>query len=253
MTKIILCGACGKMGAAIVSAVDNRPDCEIAAGVDIVKKPDMPFPVYTSFSQAAESADVIIDFSNPACLDDMLSYSIEHKLPAVICTTGYSSGQVDKIKEASKSVAVFYSGNMSLGINLLIELSQKAAKVFGNDFDIEIIEKHHNQKLDAPSGTALMIADAITESAKNDARYVYDRHTYRKKRDKSEIGIHSVRGGNIVGEHEVLFAGTDELFTISHSARSKSVFAVGAVNAAVFLKDKLPGMYNMGDLLAAQD
>ncbi len=253
MTKIILCGACGKMGAAIIAAVDNRSDCEITAGVDIVKKSDMPFPIYTSFSQIAESADVIIDFSNPACLDDMLSYSIEKKLPAVICTTGYSSGQVSKIKEASKSIAVFYSGNMSLGINLLIELSQKAAKVFGEDFDIEIIEKHHNQKLDAPSGTALMIADAISKSAKNDAQYVYDRHAYRKKRDKREIGIHAVRGGNIVGEHEVLFAGTDELFTISHSARSKSVFAVGAVNAAVFLNGKLPRMYDMGDLLAAQD
>lgn len=253
MTKIVLCGACGKMGAAIAAAADNRTDCEIVAGVDIVKKDGMPFPIYSSFSEIGESADVVIDFSNPVCLDDMLDYSIAKKLPVIICTTGYSPEQVAQIKEASKSIAVFYSGNMSLGINLLIELSKKAAKVFGESFDIEIIEKHHNQKLDAPSGTALMIADAITESAKNDAQYVYDRHAYRKKRDKREIGIHAVRGGNIVGEHEVLFAGTDELFTISHSARSKSVFAVGAVNAAGFLKDKNPGMYDMSDLLAAQD
>lgn len=183
----------------------------------------------------------------------MLAYCIEKKLPAVICTTGYSPEQVAQIKEASKKIAIFYSGNMSLGINLLIELSKKAAKVFGESFDIEIIEKHHNQKLDAPSGTALMIADAITEYAKNDAQYVYDRHAYRKKRDKREIGIHAVRGGNIVGEHEVLFAGTDELFTISHSARSKSVFAVGAVNAAVYMNGQSAGMYDMSDLLSVQN
>lgn len=253
MTKIVLCGACGKMGAAIAAAVDNRSDCEIVAGVDIAKKEGLGFPVYSSFAEISETANVVIDFSNPVCLDDMLAYCIEKKLPAVICTTGYSPEQVAQIKEASKEIAIFYSGNMSLGINLLIELSKKAAKVFGESFDIEIIEKHHNQKLDAPSGTALMIADAITEYAKNDAQYVYDRHAYRKKRDKREIGIHAVRGGNIVGEHEVLFAGTDELFTISHSARSKSVFAVGAVNAAVYMNGQSAGMYDMSDLLSAQN
>ena len=194
-------------------------------------------------------ADVIIDFSNPAVLDDMLDYAKEHSLPCIICTTGYDEEQKAKIAEASKSVPVFYSGNMSLGINLIIELAKKAASVFGEDFDVEIVEQHHNQKLDAPSGTALMIADAVA-SVKPDSEYVYDRHSYRKKRDKREIGIHSVRGGNIVGEHEIIFAGTDEVLKISHSAHSKTVFAVGALNAAVFIVGKKPGMYNMSDLLA---
>ena len=162
--------------------------------------------------------------------------------------TGYSEEQKKKIFAASEKIAVFYSGNMSLGINLIIELAKKAAAVFGDSFDVEIVEQHHNQKLDAPSGTALMIADAISE-VKTDAEYVYDRHSYRKKRDKKEIGIHSVRGGNIVGEHEVIFAGQDEVLTISHSAHSKTVFAVGALNAAVYLKNKGAGMYNMSDLL----
>ena len=170
-------------------------------------------------------------------------------MPCIICTTGYSDEQRAKIFKAAKEIPVFYSGNMSLGINLIIELAKKAASVFGDDFDVEIVEQHHNQKLDAPSGTALMIADAVS-SVRKDSEYVYDRHAYRKKREKREIGIHSVRGGNIVGEHEVIFAGTDEVLTISHSARSKAVFAVGALNAAVFIKGKLAGLYNMSDLLA---
>ena len=178
----------------------------------------------------------------------MLAYAAAHRLPVVICTTGYSEEQKKQINDASKQIPIFYSGNMSLGINLIIELAKRAAAVFGEGFDIEIIEQHHNQKLDAPSGTALMIADAVAQ-VRTDAEYVYDRHSYRKKRDRNEIGIHSVRGGNIVGEHEVIFAGQDEILTISHSARSKTVFAVGALNAAVFLKGKEPGMYNMSDLL----
>ena len=172
-------------------------------------------------------------------------------MPAVLCTTGYSDEQVKDIEEGSKHIPILRSANMSLGINLIIELAKKAASVFGEDFDIEIIEQHHNQKLDAPSGTALMIADAVS-SVRAESEYIYDRHAYRKKREKKEIGIHSVRGGNIVGDHEVIFAGQDEILKISHSARSKTVFAVGALNAAVFLKNQTPGMYDMSDLLGSK-
>ncbi len=251
MTNIILSGCSGKMGASIINCASTRTDCKIVAGVDIVKPASGEFTFAKSFAELETEADVIIDFSNPAVLDSMLEYASENKLPCVICTTGFNEEQKQKIVEASKVIPVFYSGNMSLGINLIIELAKKAAAVFGDDFDIEIVEQHHNQKLDAPSGTALMIADAVSE-VKTDAEYVYDRHAYRKKRDKKEIGIHSVRGGNIVGEHEIIFAGTDEVLKISHSARSKTVFAVGALNGAVFLKGKAPGMYDMSDLLASK-
>ena len=249
MTKIIMTGCSGKMGASILSAAALREDCEITAGVDLVKPADDSFIYAKSFEELDCDADVIVDFSNPAVLDSLLDYAVAKKLPAVICTTGFNEEQKQKIRDAAKEIPIFYSGNMSLGINLIIELAKKAAAVFGDGFDVEIIEQHHNQKLDAPSGTALMIADAIA-SVKPDSEYVYDRHSYRKKRDKNEIGIHSVRGGTIVGEHEVIFAGQDEILTISHSARSKTVFAVGALNAAVFLKGKSAGMYDMSDLLA---
>ena len=220
--------------------------------MDIFTSCGYDFPVFDDFSKIDISADVIIDFSNPSTLDGLLAYACKHKTPAVICTTGYSAAQVASIKKASEAVAVFYSGNMSLGINLLIALSKKAAAVFGREFDIEIIEKHHNQKIDAPSGTALMIADGIASVMEKEPQYVYDRHSYRKKREKNEIGIHTVRGGTIVGEHEVLFAGHDEVLTIKHQAQSKEVFATGAVNAAVFLNGKAAGMYDMSDLLAAK-
>ena len=248
MTKIIITGCSGKMGASLINAAANRDDIEIVGGIDIIEPKNVEFEYAKSFDELSAKADVIVDFSNPAVLDSMLNYALKNKMPAVICTTGFSEEQKKKIFDASKDTAIFYSGNMSLGVNLIIELAKKAASVFGDDFDVEIIEQHHNQKLDAPSGTALMIADAISE-VKTDAEYVYDRHAYRKKRDKREIGIHSVRGGNIVGEHEVIFAGQDEILKISHSARSKAVFAVGALNAAVYMKDKKSGMYNMSDLL----
>lgn len=248
MTNIILSGCSGKMGASIIACAAARTDCKISAGVDIAAPQNTDFEYAKNFSELENGGDVIIDFSNPVVLDDMLAYACEKKIPCVICTTGYNEEQKTKIKEASKVIPVFYSGNMSLGINLIISLAKKAASVFGENFDIEIVEQHHNQKLDAPSGTALMIADAISE-VRTDSEYVYDRHSYRKKREKKEIGIHSIRGGNIVGEHEIIFAGTDEVLTISHSARSKTVFAVGALNAAVFLKDKAPGMYDMSDLI----
>ena len=248
MTKVIITGCSGKMGASLINAAASREDIEIIGGIDIVEPVNAKFEYAKTFSELKCNADVIVDFSNPTVLDSMLEYAVEKNIPVVICTTGYSEEQKKKIFAASEKIAVFYSGNMSLGINLIIELAKKAAAVFGDSFDVEIVEQHHNQKLDAPSGTALMIADAISE-VKTDAEYVYDRHSYRKKRDKKEIGIHSVRGGNIVGEHEVIFAGQDEVLTISHSARSKTVFAVGALNAAVYLKDKGAGMYNMSDLL----
>lgn len=249
MTNIILSGCSGKMGASIIACASSRTDCKISAGIDIVAPQNKDFEYAKSFGELKNGGDVIIDFSNPAVLDDMLAYACEKKIPCVICTTGYNEEQKAKIKEASKTIPVFYSGNMSLGINLIINLAKKAASVFGENFDIEIVEQHHNQKLDAPSGTALMIADAISE-VRPDSEYVYDRHAYRKKREKKEIGIHSIRGGNIVGEHEIIFAGTDEVLTISHSARSKAVFAAGALNAAVFISGKEPGMYDMSDLIS---
>lgn len=252
MTKIILSGCNGKMGQAIVKAVADREDAVICAGVDIFTDCGYDFPVFDDFTKINMEADVIIDFSNPVVLDGLLSYALARHLPAVICTTGYSSLQVQQIKEAAKETAVFYSGNMSLGINLIIELSKKAASVFGSAFDIEIVEKHHNQKLDAPSGTALMIADGISEDMEKEPQYVYDRHAVRKKRDSNEIGIHSVRGGTIVGEHEVIFAGHDEVLTIKHEAHSKEVFAIGSINAAVFLNGKTAGLYDMSDLLASK-
>lgn len=245
-------GCNGKMGQVIVKEVADREDAVICAGVDIFTDCGYDFPVFDDFSKIDVEADVIIDFSHPVVLDGLLSYALAHKLPAVICTTGYSSLQVEQIKEAAKKTAVFHSGNMSLGINLIIELSKKAASIFGSAFDIEIVEKHHNQKLDAPSGTALMIADGISEVMEKEPQYVYDRHAVRKKRDSNEIGIHSVRGGTIVGEHEVIFAGHDEVLTIKHEAHSKEVFATGSINAAVFLNGKAAGLYNMSDLLSSK-
>lgn len=252
MVRIAIVGCNGKMGYFVADAVSQRDDCVTAFGVDAFGESKFDFDLYRSFAEVKDVPDVIIDFSNPAVLDDMLEFAAANSVPCVICTTGYSPEQVEKVKEASKKIAVFYSGNMSLGINLLIELAKKATKVLGKEFDIEIIEKHHNLKLDAPSGTALMIADNISDTLDEEPQYVYDRHSYRKKRSKNEIGIHSVRGGTIVGEHEVIFAGRDEVVTVSHQAQSKEVFAVGAVNAAVFLANQSAGMYDMSDLLSSK-
>ncbi|MBR1483129.1 MAG: 4-hydroxy-tetrahydrodipicolinate reductase [Ruminococcus sp.] len=250
MTDIAIVGANGKMGYFVAEAVAANPDAQTLFGVDAYGESRCGFPVYKTFDEAEQTPDVIIDFSNPSALDGMLAYARRHSIPCVICTTGYTQEQVEQIKAASKEIPVFYSGNMSLGINLLIALSRQAAKLLGNSFDVEIVEKHHHFKLDAPSGTALMIADAVSECLPQEPQYIYDRHTMRKKRTQNEIGIHSVRGGTIVGEHEVIFAGHDEVVTISHQAQSKEVFAVGAVNAAVFLSGQQPGMYDMSDLLA---
>lgn len=248
MTDIILCGANGKMGNVIKDIVSKRDDCRIAAGIDLNTESDS-FPIHSSFDEIKEEADVIIDFSNPALLDDLLDFAVKKSMPVVIATTGYDEGQKKQIEEASRKTSVFFTYNMSLGINLLANLAKKAVQVLGDGFDIEIIEKHHNQKIDAPSGTALMLADAICEELNKPMKYEYDRHSKREKRTKNEIGMHAVRGGTIVGEHEIMFAGRDEIITLSHSARSKEVFAVGAVNAALFLKDRPAGMYSMKEMI----
>lgn len=247
MIKILLNGCLGKMGQAVESCVNEREDVMISCGVDIAEG-DKAYPVYNCFVDVRETPDVIIDFSNPLVLDDMLKFAVDKNVPVIICTTGFSEMQVQKIKDTAAVIPVFYSGNMSLGINVLIALSRMAAKVLYGSFDIEVVEKHHNQKLDAPSGTALMIADAIHEEI-GEAQYVYDRHAYRKKREHNEIGIHSIRGGTIVGEHEVIFAGHDEVVSLTHQAQSKGVFAAGAVNAAVYMKGKSAGLYDMSDVL----
>ena len=251
MVNIGIVGCNGKMGHFVADAVSQNPETKAFLGIDAFGESNYDFPVFKTFTEIKEKPDAIIDFSNPAVLDDMLEYALENSVPCVICTTGYSTEQVNKIKSASEKIAIFYSGNMSLGINLLIELTKEAAKVLGNSFDIEIVEKHHNLKLDAPSGTALMIADGISDVLDEEPQYVYDRHSYRKKRSKNEIGIHSVRGGTIVGEHEVIFAGHDEVVTITHQAQSKEVFAAGSVNAAVFLAAQGAGMYDMTSMLSS--
>lgn len=238
------------MGNAISACISVREDCEIVLGVDI-NNISADFPVYSSFKEIPEDvkADVIIDFSHPSVLDGLLSYALNTNTPAVIATTGLSNGQIEKIKQASEHIAVFFSANMSLGVNLISELAKKAAKVLSPGFDIEIVEAHHNQKIDAPSGTALMLADSISEVLDNKPVYEFDRHSKRMKRTDNEIGIHSVRGGTIVGEHEIIFAGPDEVIKISHSAFSKQLFATGSVNAAIFLKGKDAGLYSMKNIV----
>lgn len=249
--NLILSGCNGKMGHVISKLVATNNNCNIVAGIDLKCNNDFDFPVFESPSSiTCKNADVIIDFSHPSLLNTLLDYSINKNLPIVLCTTGYSNKQVQKIKLASKKIPIFYSRNMSLGINLLIELSKKAASILGKNFDIEIIEKHHNQKIDSPSGTALMIADEISTIMKESPQYVYDRHSYRKKRNDNEIGLHSIRGGTIVGEHEIIFAGYDELLSIKHSAQSKEIFASGAINAGLFLIGKTAGIYTMKDMLS---
>ena len=250
MTRIIMCGCNGKMGRVISQLVKEDETAVITAGVDISGEQLLDYPVFTSILECDVEADVVIDFSAPAALQDILSVGMEKKLPLVLCTTGYNEEQINEIKEASQKVAILRSANMSLGINLLLQLVQSAAKVLAAaDFDIELVEKHHNQKVDAPSGTALALADAINEALHNEYSYKYDRSTERAKRDKKEIGISAVRGGSIVGEHEVIFAGTDEVIEIKHTAYSKAIFGKGAVAAAKFLSEKPAGMYSMQDVV----
>ena len=246
MLKVLLCGSKGKMGAAVKAAMENRDDVKVAAEVD-VRVLDGEENAFSSFDKVVGEYDCIIDFSHPSVTDSMLKYAVDTKTAVVLCTTGLSDEQIANAKNAAKEIPLFFSANMSLGVNLLVSLCKKAVEILGDDFDVEIIEKHHNQKIDAPSGTALLLANAMNGDNKYD--YVYDRQSVRKKREKREMGIHSVRGGNIVGEHEVIFAGHDEVVSLKHSATSKEVFAVGAVNAAVFLTGQDAGLYDMQDLL----
>ena len=247
MLKILVCGISGKMGGNILRLAAESGDVQVICGVDAQPK-DCGVPVYTSFEGIAERPDAIIDFSSPAALEGELRYAAERGIPAVIASTGHTPEQLEKIKDAAKKIAVFKTANFSLGVNLLTGLVKKAAEVLGENFDIEIIERHHNKKADAPSGTALMLADAANEALGGDRAYVEGRSGIVGRRG-NEIGIHAVRGGTIVGEHEVMFAGEDEIVTLSHSARSKTVFAAGALRAAQWIKGKPAGLYDMNDLL----
>ena len=249
MTRILLTGACGHMGNVIQSVVASRDDCEIVAGVDIFNDGKASFPIYERIKDVKEAADVVVDFSNPSLLNDLLEYGISNNTALVIATTGYDECQKKQITDASKQCPIFFTYNMSIGINLLANLAKKAVQVLGDGFDIEIVEQHHNQKIDAPSGTALMLADAICEEIDEPMKYEFDRHSKREKRTKNEIGFHAIRGGTIVGEHQIIFAGRDEIVTLSHSARSKEILAVGAVNAAVYMMGKDAGMYDMKELV----
>ena len=249
MIKAILVGSGGKMGAYVHKAAIDDGGIEIVAGVDKVNT-GQTFPVFSKFSDITAEADVIIDFSNPVLLDDMLSFAISKQIPVVIATTGYSEAQIEKIKATAEKIPVFFTFNMSIGVNLICSLAKKAANILGEGFDIEIIEKHHNQKIDAPSGTAIMLANAVNSEFEGSKVFEYDRHSKRQKRSKNEIGIHSVRGGTIVGEHDVIFAGHDEVITISHAAHSKEVFAVGAVRAAKFISGKTPALYDMNSIMS---
>lgn len=249
MIRVILSGCCGQMGHVVTVMCAEDPALEIVAGVD--RAGSMDYPVFTSFADVNAEADVIIDFSSSTALEGILSFCKEKKIPAVLCSTGYSDEQLEEIKKASEVIPVFKSGNMSIGINLLCDLIKQSAAILGLDYDIEIIEKHHNRKIDAPSGTAYMLADAAQAGLDEDMELVYDRHSVREKRGKNEIGISSVRGGTITGEHSVIFAGKDEVIEFKHTIYSREVFANGAVKAAKFIAGKTePGMYDMSCVIA---
>ncbi|MCM1496217.1 MAG: 4-hydroxy-tetrahydrodipicolinate reductase [Bacteroides sp.] len=251
MIRIIMHGCNGKMGQVISGIVAEDAQTELAAGIDIQDNGTNPYPVFSDITACDIQADVIIDFSTAGAVDGLLDYAVEKQIPVVLCTTGLSEGQLAHVEAAAKQVAVLKSANMSLGINTIMKLLQDAAKVFAPaGYDIEIVEKHHNQKLDAPSGTAIALADSINEAMEHRYEYIYDRSQRREKRNGKELGISAVRGGTIVGEHEVIFAGTDEVIEIKHTAYSKAVFAKGAVEAGKFLAGKAPGLYNMSDVIA---
>ena len=248
MTDIVLQGIYGRMGHALIEKIAARQDCRVVAGVDREAGKVGDVPVYASFEELPK-ADVIIDFSSPAGAVAAAQYGAAHGVSCVICSTGLSAEDEAVLEDASAKTPIFRSANMSLGVNVLIELARQATRVLRGEFDIEIVEKHHHNKLDAPSGTALMIADAINAEASNSYEYVYDRSQVRQKRGAKELGISSVRGGGIVGEHDVLFCGPEEVLTLSHSAGSRGVFADGAVQAALYVAGRQPGYYTMTDLL----
>lgn len=249
MLKAIVSGCNGKMGQVVTSLIENDSEIEVSAGFDTNAVQKNSFPVYTKHKNCKDEVDVIIDFSNAEGIEPLLEFSVSRKIPIVIATTGLSNFQMQRIKKASQFIPIFQSGNMSVGINLVMKLVEEAAKVLHESFDIEIIEKHHNQKLDAPSGTALMLAEAAKSVLPDKPEYIYDRTNVRKKRSKNEIGIHSLRGGTIVGEHSVVFAGTDEIIEINHTALSRNIFGLGAIRAAKFIAKQEPGFYNMKNLI----
>jgi 4-hydroxy-tetrahydrodipicolinate reductase len=241
------------MGQAIINSAADSKDIQIVAGIDINASSlaaAYPFPIFEKISDFPSRADVIVDFSHHTAVSSLLQYAVSTGTPLVLATTGHTEEELAEIEAEAEKVSIFRSGNMSIGINLLIELCREASKTLGESFDIEITEKHHNQKLDAPSGTAIMIANALSET-REETEYVYDRQSVRKKREPKEIGIHSVRGGTIVGEHEVLFAGNNEMITLTHTATSREIFATGAIKAAIYLAKKAntTGLYNMSDLI----
>lgn len=251
MIRIIMHGCNGAMGQVITGIAAEDKELSIVAGIDPRDTKQNDYPVFKSLDACGVEADVIVDFASVKAIDELLEYSVKKKLPVVVCTTGLSEEQAKKVEEASRQVAVLRSANMSLGVNLLLKLVKEAALTLAEaGFDIEILEKHHNQKLDAPSGTALALADSINEAMDQAYHYKYDRTLTREKRDKTEIGIQSIRGGSIVGEHDVIFAGTDEVITFNHTAYSKAIFAKGAVSAAKFLAGKKPGFYTMKDVIS---
>ncbi len=247
--KIFLSGCNGRMGQVILDIANASDDLEIVAGSDINTKNERPFPVFANAADCNVTFDVLVDFSNPAALSAVFSLIRKQKKPAVICTTGLSDEQTKEMNNLATVAPIFKSANMSLGINMLISLARQASQLLYPEFDIEILDAHHNQKVDAPSGTALMIADEINEELDHQMKKVFDRSQVRQKREKNEIGVHAIRGGSIVGEHTVYFAGQDEVLTIHHSAGSRSVFARGALAAARFMAGKSPGYYNMNDLI----
>ncbi len=251
-TRIILCGACGKMGGNVLSLLESDNDAVAVCGVDLYPK-EIGIPVYKNFSSIQEDADVIIDFSSAENLQERLEYAKTHNLGIVLASTGFTSEDLAMIDEYAKSVAIFKTANLSLGVNVMQALCKLTAQALGDNFDVEIIERHHNLKKDAPSGTALMLADSVNEAFNNTKEYIDGRSGMVGARKKSEIGMHAVRGGTIVGEHEVMFAGEDEIITITHSARSKRVFATGAIQASKFLCGKSAGKYEMKDLLAEEN
>lgn len=251
MTNVIMHGCNGRMGQMIAGLCADDPDIQIVAGVDTYTEQKNDFPVFETIGECDVQADAVIDFSNAAAVDGLLDWCVEKQIPVVLCSTGLSEQQLEKVKEAGTKVAVLKSANMSLGINTLIDLLQKAVKIFAPaGFDVEIVEKHHNQKLDAPSGTAIALADAMNDAMDGQYEYVYDRSGRRQKRDAKELGISAVRGGTIVGEHEVIFAGTDEVIEFKHTAYSRAVFGKGAIEAAKFLNGRSAGLYNMQDVIA---
>lgn len=254
MVRIIMSGCNGYMGRVVTEIVAADEEAEIVAGVDIADRGDKEYPVFANIADCGVEADVVIDFSAPGALDSLLAYCTEKKIAAVFCTTGYSQEQLEQIRAAAEKTAVMKSANMSLGINLLLKLVKDAAKKLAPaGFDMEIVEKHHNRKVDAPSGTALALADSLNEALDEEYAYTFDRSGRRQSREKHEIGISAVRGGNIVGEHEVIFAGFDEVIEFKHTAYSRGVFAKGAVQAAKYMAGRPAGFYDMADVIGTQE